>query len=316
MAKGRMNRYSRRTSVSIRHSHTAAIVIAVAVFLLLCFAISVLVGLHLGKQADRYQPAPELELFYEPYASGEKTVKPVDAYAYEWGASAKPYAARGVTDFSVCLRGADGALTYTSEIGGLKGFCEMTEGVLLSEEVPYLHEYDGYVCAYFYVRSLETEDLALRELYKAYEIALVEEAARLGVDDVMLVGLDIRDDNVAEIERYVSDMAKAAGRCVLGVLVTPELVIKTDQGSYLAPRIRSVCDYLALDLRGLSADAGAIPEAESGEDKKESLLFQTLEGVEYYIRSYGMRIVLSKENAALYESAKELGVISLQIIGE
>lgn len=89
-------------------------------------------------------------------------------------------------------------------------------------------------------------------------------------------------------------------------------MLLTEQDIYYAARLRSVCDFLALDLRALPENADRVEEG----SEEASLLEQTAERMEYYVSSYGMRAVLSKSNAALYDSAKSLGFESIQIVGE
>ena len=311
MLRRRPHRYVTRTT---KRAKTVTLVVTALVFLLLCLAISVTVGILLGKRAEELGgagTAGKYELSYEPYVSNGKVVDPVDAYAYEWGANAWPYISMGVTDFSVKLRGADGGLAYLSEIGELKDFCTFSDDTLLAAEVEYIHNCGGRVRAYFYVHAFGVEDPALRELYKAYEIALVSEAARAGVDDIMLIGLEVDGGSIDELERYVSEMSKNVGACALGVLVPTQLMLLTEQDVYYAARLRSVCDFLALDLRALPENADQVNEG-----AETSLLEQIAVQMEYYVSSYGMRAVLSKDNAALYEGAKALGFESIQIVGE
>lgn len=319
MARGRrVNRFSRRTTLSIRHSHTAMIIIVVVAFLLVSITVSVAVGLMLGRRADEYERNTVFEFSSAPYTSGDKTVRAVDAYAYSFGSDVKAYIARGVTDLSLCLRGSDGNLTYASSLGKMEGFCETEEDVSLSDYVADIHACGGYVCAYFYVKSFDIQDRYLRQLYRDYEIALINEAARLGVDDIMLVGLEVNDENITEVECYVKDMATAAEDSVLGVLMLPELMKLTEEEIYLGGRVRSVCDYIALDLRRLPPNTDKMPETEStgSSEVQKSDLETVISDMEYYIKAYSMRIVLSKENSSLYNGAKALGVVNIQVIGD
>ena len=325
MARLKMSKYARRTSLNARNTRVLPIIALIAVFLVLCFVISLVIGLILGGRAEKVKEKTRFDFLAEPYYSGDKIVRTVDAYAYSLGADVSPYVSRGVTDLSVCLRRADGSLNYTSSIGLLNGFCPVAEDRSLIEELDYVHERGGRVCAYFYVTSFETEDTVMRELYQSYEIALVREASECGADDILLICPEVTDENVAELERYVSRMASAAGNAVLGVLVSPELLSLTEEDVYHAARLREACDYIALDLRALPSDAGSVPENETGgasgdevyEMKIEKSRLETvLEEMEYYIRAYSMRVVLSKGNASLYDSLKEHGVVNLQIVEE
>lgn len=318
MARIKMNKYARRTSLNKQRSRILPLVALIAVFLVLCFVVSVVVGILLGRRAEGVEVRKDFDFPSEPYRSGDKMVSPVDAYAYELGANVSPYIVQGVTDLSVCLRHADGSLAYTSEVGALYGACPAYGELSLVEEIDYLRERGGRVCAYFYVTSFETEDETLQRLYQAYEVALVEEMARCGVDNILLICPAVTDDNISELEHCVGLMSEAAGGTAVGVLVTPELLMLSEQNVYYAARLYEACDFLALDLRALDENADVVDEAESTSSEEEAKceLEQTLEALEYYIRAYSMRIVLSKENASLYDSVKEYGVSNIQIIGE
>ena len=176
MLRRRPRRYATRIT---KKAKTVTLVITALVFLLLCIAVAVTVGILLGKRVEELgvDTGGRYELSYEPYTSNGKTVEPVDAYAYEWGSNAKPYISKEITDFSVKLRGTDGMLAYASEIGELKNFCTSSSDMDLAEEVEYIHGCGGTVRAYFYVHAFGVEDTALRELYKASEIALVSEVS-------------------------------------------------------------------------------------------------------------------------------------------
>ncbi len=302
----RIKKYSRRASRGRRSSKRwVAVVLAVVAFIALCFVLSVVIGLALGRRADEYQPAPKYDFDYEEHYSGNKKVKVVDAHDYQWGFGTSQYLSQGISDFSVCLRDSDGFITYNSEVE--VSFGEVSEGSRkLSAAVEHVHDGGGYICGYIYVQSFKIEDEYLRGVYKAYETALVAEASRGGVDEIMLVGIEPTAENIDELESFVSDMARAAGDKPLGVLLSREIFSATEKDDYRASRIRSVCDFVALDMRDLPEDADAGAE--------ESVLFKILGEMEYYIKSYSMRVVISTENSSLYDSLLSFGAENIQII--
>ena len=112
MAKrSRMSKFSRRRAIDGQKSRgVGAFVVAIIVFAVLSVVISVAVGLALGSKADSVEIKNEYELNQYEYTSGNKTVKPVNAYAYSFGKDPKAYTSVGITDLSVCLRYSDGTL--------------------------------------------------------------------------------------------------------------------------------------------------------------------------------------------------------------
>lgn len=313
MAKrSRMSKFSRRRAIDGQKSRTVvAFVVAIVAIALLSVVVSVAVGLALGSKADGVEVKKEYELKQYEYSSGNKTVKPVNAYAYSLGKDPKSYTSVGITDLSVCLRYSDGTLAYTSLIG-----VDMPEddSDTLGRHVDYVHQNGGRVCAYFYVNSFDEKNVHMKDLLAAYEIALVNEAARCGVDDIMLVGINVDEESIDFVESFIARAAIAAEDALLGVLVSPETVKLLEDGTYLAARVRSVCDFIALDLRALSPDADKT--AASLEENEKSELEVLLDEMEYYVSSYKMRIVLSKNNSELYDGLVSLGVNNIQIIEE
>ncbi len=305
--------------------------VAVPVFLLLCLLLSVAIGLVLGRRAEEGYSAKHFDLSMEPYRAGNKTVPLVDAYLFPAEADPYRYTSRGITDLSFCLRDGDGELPYPIELSAEKegeGDTEPTEDTLAAL-VSSIHNAGGRACAYFHVTSFAVEDPYLRELQAAYEVALVNRAARVGVDEILLVGLTVAKENIDAVEAYVSRMSHGAEQALLGVLMAPEIFALSEKDIYLAARVRSVCDFMALDLRLLPADADEImtdeaagETASASESREESggfeacsLLDKMLEENEYYIKAYRLRIVLDDENADLYDALKDAGVENLQIIG-
>ena len=306
-------KYKKRKKVKGRSSHKIVSALAAILIVLACFAVAVIAGIALGKKADQYaSEGNKYDFDYEPYKSGDKTVKAVEALDYTLGESARGYIRNGEGYLSFCLRNSLGELSFISSTAAEMGIAQGESSISLSDEMTYVHGLGGYACAYIYSTAFACEDAYLREIYKAYELALISEAARCGVDDVLIVGLEIDADNIAEIEKYVSDASIAAGKAPLGVLVSRELVLMANSGSYIASRVFGACDYLALDLRSL--DPGAVlepidPEGNSGADAIVGEL-------EYYIEAYRMRMVFSRENAEICDLFRELGVNNTQIVAE
>ena len=305
-------RYKKRKKAKGRSSRKIASVFVAILVVVICFAVAVIVGLVLGKKADQYANESKYDFNYEPYQSGDKTVKAVDALDYTLGESARGYIKNGEGYLSFPLRSSQGELSFSSSVVSEAGIGQNTSDISLEEEMSYVHGLGGYACAYIYSTAFDCEDKYLREIYKAYELALIREAAECGVDDILIVGLDVNADNIAEIEKYVSDAAVAAGKAPLGVLVSREIVLMTNDGVYFASRILAACDYLALDLRALDINEVTAPTEPDGVSGVEMLVDE----LEYYIEAYHMRMVFDIENEDLREIFRDIGVHNTQIIAE
>lgn len=303
----RFYKYSRRTSSAKRGNKVWLIIVACVSFILLSVAISIAVGLALGERAEGYEEsAQKLDISVKEHYSGDKKVRNVNAVAYQWGFGTSYYISQGISDFSVCLRDGDGFITYHSEVDvNIGGETDMGSRKL-SQAVGDIRDGGGYVCGYIYSDAFDESDTYMREIKKAYELALIREAAEGGVNDILLVGIDAGEERVGEIESFLCRAADAAGEATLGILIDPETVKKDED---LVKRLAAACDFLALDLRGLSKRADL---AESEDEPSE--LYSTLDSMKYFVKVYSMRIVFSSANERLRESALELGVTGVQVI--
>ena len=298
MAKGaKFKKYSRRTSRAKVSSRVWIIALAIAAFVLLSFIIAIAVGVSLGKRADAVSKGG-LDIAVEDYYSGDRFVPAVDTGIYEMNFDVTPLK-RGSVGLSFCLQDDLGGVDYDPEIGFAPEGISFGEHTV-SSHTEYIKRHDGYVCGYIFVRTFDIKDKYQRELYRAYEMALISNATASGVDEVLLVLPKITDSNVSEIEGYVSDASKASHGGAVGVLLRPELYQVTDSGVYYASRLRAVCDFAAIDLRRASAsDIEAI-----------------LTSNEFYIKSYPLRGVFCESNMAVADIAREYGMTSIQIIGD
>ena len=71
-------KYTRRAEGTIRRSEKMTVIIIVAVVLVLFAIASVVIGLALGERTDEYTIETKYEFSFEPYKSGNKTVKAVE----------------------------------------------------------------------------------------------------------------------------------------------------------------------------------------------------------------------------------------------
>lgn len=314
MAKHRINKFSRRTRSQYKKSK-APIVLAVIAFLLLSVVISVAVGLMLSKRAEQ-SALPDKRFDFEKveYVSNGKKVFPVEAYNFPQGSSALDYISQGIDDLSVCLRHSDGIVDYHLDIADSYG--EVSEGAIsFSALCRSAHAANGRVCAYIYVTSFAISDAYERGIVQAYELALINEAAVSGADDILLLGISATEENIAEVEEFVARAAIAAENTPLGVSVGTGLLDLTENEVYLAARLRTNCDYLALDLTHMVQADGESGGQDGDGQPLPSRLESTLRKYQYYIKSYGMRILFAKEESKLYIPALKLGVVDLQIVG-
>ncbi len=314
MAKGRIKKYSRRTSMSSHRRKVSPVVISVISFILLSLVISVAVGIILGERAERPDSGKYFDFERVEYDSHGKKVASVEAYRLPKGHNAADYVDQGINELSVKLRDSEGSLEYYFEVGEKLSLDSMDADSSFSALAESAHSRGGYVCAYVYITSFACEDEMLREVYKAYEISLISEAAERGADDILLLGLNVTDENIAELEEFTARAANAAGEAVLGVGVSKQTLMLAEKEVYYAGRLRAACDYIALDLTYLSDNDTAEHTSDDGE--RTSLLKNTLDECEYYIKAYSMRTLFSEESREVYREASDMGLVNFQVIGK
>ena len=304
--KRRMKTYARRQRVAGKRSRKPAVILCVVIFLVLCIAVSVVIGVSLGKKADEVNGRPKFEFEKIEYQSGAKSVMSIEGYHFAKGASASDYYAQGIEHFSLCLRHEDGTLDYSSDVAETLGFDVTDRYDELEATVERIKSEGGRACGYFYVRAFDEQNKGLRDVYLAYELALIEEMAKSGIDEILLLGIDAGEENIDAVEEFLARASLSAPETAIGVAVSLDTIGATAREVYFAARMKNACDFLALDLCHLTLkDANGDP----------SMLESIVEQNEYYIKSYGLRLLFSKDYSQIYRSAKELGVVDFQIVG-
>lgn len=312
--KRRMKTYAKRSRVAGKSSRKPAAILCVVIFLVLCVSVSVIIGVLLGRKADEVNARPKFEFEKIKYQSGAKSVMSIEGYHFAKGASASDYYAQGIEHFSFCLRHDDGTLDYSSEVAETLGFDVTDRYDDLELVVKSIKSAKGRACGYFYVTAFDEQDSRLREVYKAYQLALIEEMALSGIDEILLLGIDVSEDNIAEVEEFLARAAICAPNTAIGVSVSLETLGATDRETYFAARMKNACDFLALDLCHLTLEDADPGESEDGQPVP-SPFERILEQNEYYIRSYGLRLIFSRDYSQIYRDAIELGVVDFQIVG-
>ena len=315
MAKRRMKRYARRTTRAGKSSRMPVVLLCVVIFLILSVSVSVVIGILLGRKANEVEQRPKFEFSKTEYESGGKSVRSVEAYYFAKGASAADYYVQGIRDFSFCLRHEDGSLDHASVIASTLGFDITDEEYSVPRTVSRIHAEGGRACGYFYVTAFAEQNSGLRDVYLAYELSLIEEMAESGIDEIVLMGIEVNESNIAAVEEFLARAAICAPDTAIGVRVSLDTLRLTDEEIYCAARMKNACDFLALDLCHLTLDDARDGKTEDG-TRVPSVLEEILEQNEYYISSYGLRLLFSREHSQIYKSAMELGVVDFQIVGK
>ncbi len=320
MSLKKQSRFARRTSASIRRSQKIPVIIGIIVFVVIVTVAAVITGNFLKKKADNYTPEDTRYNVSESLPNfTDNEAKSVLAYAYRLGSDASANAANGVTDFSACLRYPDYSLAYASEVCRFMGSDDMNENVSLTQNTEYIHSLGGYFCGYMYMDAFNKYSDSQTRIKKAYEISLAREAAENGVDDILLLGIEVDENNIDDVALFISEIKNGLSDVQVGILIDSQTMQKTFDGIYLVGKLKKVCDYIALDLRGIqSVNTGGENTQDSGENQtgesQKSALEQTLEQMDYFIKTYNLRLVFGSEDSENCQKAIELGYGNCQMV--
>ncbi len=168
------------------------------------------------------------------------------------------------------LRDADGSLYYLSEVASEAGISVPADAIALEKDVARVSKRPLHVSGIFHVTCFDAPDTATQTYRRGLELALLCEYAASGINDILLVGLPAgseTDDRrtVAFLEELNTLLASLSDRPAIGVAL-PLSALENDSdepdvesdilaGELSPGRIGRVSDYLALDLRDVSAEA-------------------------------------------------------------
>lgn len=281
------------------------IVLVVIVSLCAVTAAAVGLGAYLRHKAESYEPAEREDAYDSTPVTvrGEEVTAPL--YSYE--SSVYSVISKGYTALSMSLGDADN-VTFESEVA--KVMSDTVAGdVELSAYTSSVKAYGGRACGYFVSKAFECDDENVREVKKAYEIALMREAVSMGIDDILILGINVTQGNLDEVTEYMRMMHDATGECSVGISVSAGVMELTGQGIYIAAALKTACDFVAIDMRELD-----FTRLDDGDGDVPRDLGEYLQGLKYYISSYSARLIFSDKNTDLFDEARRLGYRNIQAV--
>lgn len=303
----RRNKYSRRTSVSLRKKRIITTVIVSILSVAVLFALAVGVGAYLKHKAESYEPKQEYK-FEDNVPPASDGAVAVCAPMFTYGDYLYGFIQKGYTELSLSLGTAENPIFASDVAQSVAGV--VCGDIKLEEYTSLIHKYDGRACGYFASSAFECEDENLRRVKKAYEIALLCKAAESGIDDILIFGINVTEENSDEVAKYMAELNAAAGDCSVGIAINTGTLLLTENEVYIAAKLKAACDFVALDLRHL--DFSEI--SESGSIAPTNLA-QYLSQIKYYLSSYSLRLVFSDANEKLFDEARKLGFANVQVVG-
>ncbi len=161
----------------------------------------------------------------------------------------------------------DGGLSYASPVGTAAGLSVPEDAPILADDISRIARRGFRVIGIFTVTAFSESDLALQTYRRGLELALLQECAAAGLDDILIFGLPAGDEASDGLTRaFLEDLDACLATLpeppAVGVALSlPTFAGETDEdgtvqyaGNPSPLRILSFCDYLALDLRDVTAD--------------------------------------------------------------
>lgn len=199
-------------------------------------------------------------------------------------------------DLGSCLS----PLPYSVELPALAGMSVSDGAPTLVSEVKRFQNAGLYVIGVFTVTSFDTQDVTERTLRRGLEMTLLSLYAKAGVDDILLVGLPSGSDTadrsatayLLDVEALLASIPVSVPS--VGVVLPPAAFVGevaedgslVYAGSLTPGRMLTVCDYLALDLRGTGDTAHTL-----------------LQDMQYAYVRYNLRLLTSLSEPEAAEAA-------------
>lgn len=328
--KIRKNKYSRRTTVSVRRADKIFVIVSVVVLVVISAVAGVILGNVLGKKASNIDNETSAEKLDLPIPENE--IKPggakaVNAYYFDYSTTAASFIKQNKNDFSLCLRSSDGKVMYNSAVAEMINLDSFDGELDLEKNVHFIKSVGGYTCGYIYVSSHAEPDPDMRRIKRAYEISLINEAANMGVDDILILGVVPNASNIDFLCDFLKETKYSLGdKAYLGIALDCAAVLMTDNNVFFAGKLEKCCDYLALDLHDFvytkSENDSSDTESQTTReifDKDTGAIYakdpaQLLLYMRYYILGYSMRVIFADGDTAGIEEAKNCGFADYQTI--
>ena len=310
-------KYSRRSSRSIRRSKKIPVILGICALVLLFVGVIVLaatlVGMSLKSQVEKYEEEPAFEYIMPQVQlkgpSGD--VREVDAHIFTFDKNPEAFVKVGESDLSVMLRDAEGTLYYNSEIAQSVGWDMVYKSVDLTEKIESIHNAGGYACAYMYLGGFSDQG-NLTEMTREYERQLILEAAASGVDEILILGVDVSSNNLDDVLLFISKIKSQAGDCKIGIELDYYDIVSHNEDKYRAQMMLQVCDFLALD-------ASSVPCKENSEEldldieEAQKDFFTAIEEIYYYMSGMKVRLAFNNNENGMYKSVSECTYVNRQM---
>lgn len=265
------------------------------------------VGDQISDSLSDNSPSKEKEHILPPSSYNSATVPVVNAgyvtlssyQGIDWGDRASSLKSNGVSAVSLVLYYDAGVLNFSSKTAQSLGFQEpSTTKTNLYEAIGVLNISDIHSSGCFYANYMNKTSPEVLSVYRAYEAALIAEAAEAGFSDILIFGFAPDYESALEASLLVDAVRALAPDAVIGFALNCSGKSEADAEnafSYFA----SVADFLAIDMTYL---------------ENEAILYTELERAEYAMEAYNLRIIVPESFTSVRDGLRERGYLNWQIV--
>lgn len=221
-------------------------------------------------------------------------------------------ASQGYTDVCFNMDTASGSLTYSSDVAARLGRQSNGSGLWsLPDAIGRFDDLGLYSIGVTRLPDFSTDDDLARSAAVGYHAALIAEALRAGVDDVLVCVGDIPAQRYDELIRLAEEVHRLCPNVgSVGVSISPSLA-QGEENAELIHRIWQAFDYVAIDLTSATDEGVASVE----------YVDSTLGGMLYYLLRYELRVLLPyTDDSALIgqmtSAVASKGSVSYQIVSK
>lgn len=305
----RRKRQTKRTVVTV--------LIVLGIVLALLFVAFVIIGNRVLRWAENTPPTTD------PHDSDEQATieyaAPSDVNAYpvlaETTDSSTFYSRilaakeKGATAISLPMTDAQGTLLYKSAVATTLSLqTDSPYRVSAASLVEQAHSNGLYLSGIYLLPCFAQEDDLLRSVALSQHAAILAEALRSEMDDVLLIVPSMTVEQRDELLRFVEQIRSLAPDAVVG-LALPESILSHAQVDDLLAELDAQLNYLAFDVTSYGEnDPAAFVDAQVHSSQNQ-----------YRFLYYNMRLLLpdgadDPAQAQIVEAAKSNGVKSWQIL--
>ncbi len=282
------NRHIQYRKSVYRRRRIRTVLITVAILLAVLLLAFFIIGNLLKKKTDERTPISGADS--SPSTAEHVVLSDIRAYpvAIEtrdhtiFAARIHALAQKGDYAAAIPLNRTDGTLLYRSPAAiGLGKQEEGAYSVTIESAMASVSEQSTYICGIFYLTAFSESNDLLRSVELAKEAAILTEAFRGGLQDILLIAPAMTAEHTDEILRFTDDLRAMCPDRSIGLALSAKL-LTAEQASSAVDRLYDKFDYFALN----AADHGDRDPVTYIQDT----IYHT--DIQYYRLRYHMRVLI------------------------